>query len=144
MRGCVWDTDAHGGPGGVRDLVDMGVWVRCVCEIRVYVGFRWTDLCVTGVEFLKRLSIHSFVDADVEDVGSAEDACDEPVVVVVVVVGVWRANAHGDGGGGETTTTNRCRCRCRCRDGWRRLVSMSTRSRGARVRGVVAWTRWVG
>ena len=51
-------------------------------------------------------AIHSslFVDADVEDVGGAEDAGGEHVVFFVFVVFVaWRANAHGDGGGGETT-----------------------------------------
>ena len=50
-------------------------------------------------------AIHSslFVDADVEDVGVAEDAGGERVVFFVVFVVAWRANAHGDGGGGETT-----------------------------------------
>ena len=49
--GDVWDVCAvvygirmpMGDLVGFVYLVDMGVWVRCVCEIRVYVGFRWTD-----------------------------------------------------------------------------------------------------
>ena len=40
MCGRIWDTDDHGGPGGVMGRGGIGVWVGIVCGRRVYVGFR--------------------------------------------------------------------------------------------------------